>query len=84
MLGKRRRVSAASGPFKKKRPSTQVTEEIKFDFTAREEYLTGFHKRKLHRVKQAQEAAAKRERDERIKARKAVGTVWQCCSNETS
>ena len=73
MLGRRRRTTAVSGPSKRRKSSVPVTEEIKFDFAARHEYLTGFHKRKLQRAKHAQEAAAKREREERLKARKVVG-----------
>ncbi|KAI9693948.1 MAG: hypothetical protein M1822_003219 [Bathelium mastoideum] len=60
------------GPITRKRKVTAV-EEVTFDEAAREEYLTGFHKRKQQRIKHAQEAAAKRERDERIEERKQVG-----------
>ncbi len=59
-------------PLKKKRKSTSAIEEITFDFNAREDYLTGFHKRKLQRVKHAKEEAVKKEREERITARKIV------------
>ena len=58
-------------PLKRKRIAPP--EEINFDFTARHEYLTGFHKRKLQRAKHAQEAAAKKEREDRIEARRIVG-----------
>ena len=47
-------------------------EEITFDDGARTEYLTGFHKRKLLRVKHAQDVAAKRARQERLEMRKMV------------
>lgn len=40
-------------------------EEISFDLSAREEYLTGFHKRKLQRTKAAQEAADRRAKEEK-------------------
>jgi ribosomal RNA-processing protein 17 len=40
-------------------------EEISFDLTARQDYLTGFHKRKVQRTKAAQEAAEKRAKEER-------------------
>ncbi len=59
-------------PPKKKRKSTSAIEEIAFDFNAREDYLTGFHKRKLQRIKRAKEEAAKKEREEKITARKLV------------
>jgi len=73
MLGNRPREKKSSfGPPPKKRKATHAVEEIKFDFDARSDYLTGFHKRKLQRVKTAQEEAAKRERQEKIEARKQV------------
>lgn len=67
---KRRRTDA---PLKRgKRP-----EELLFDGAARQEYLTGFHKRKQARIKHAQEVAAKKEREEKIQQRKEVRlTVW--------
>ena len=55
-----------------KRRKNPAPEEITFDFAAREEYLTGFHKRKLQRIKYAKEEAAKKERKERIEERKSV------------
>ena len=57
-------------PLKRRKVST--VEEISFDATAREEFLTGFHKRKQQRILQAKEQAARREREERIKERKRV------------
>lgn len=59
-------------PPRKRRKTTSATEEITFDFNAREDYLTGFHKRKLQRIKHAKEEATKKEREERITARKIV------------
>ncbi|RFU36144.1 hypothetical protein B7463_g202, partial [Scytalidium lignicola] len=59
-------------PLSKKRKTTSSVEEISFDFSAREDYLTGFHKRKVHRVKMAQEEAAKKDREERIRMRKQL------------
>ena len=72
MLGKRKRGSIATGFFKRKKVSVAGPEEIKFDFSAREDYLTGFHKRKLQRIKHAQEQTAKKEREQKIADRKAV------------
>lgn len=40
-------------------------EEISFDLSARAEYLTGFHKRKVERTKAAQEAAERRAKEEK-------------------
>lgn len=57
----------------KKRKIDHKIEEINFDFGARADYLSGFHKRKVQRAKQAQLEAAKKEREERISLRKQVG-----------
>ncbi|KAH0541922.1 hypothetical protein FGG08_003642 [Glutinoglossum americanum] len=48
------------------------TVEVVFDPSARVEYLTGFHKRKLQRIKHAREEAAKREKSERATERKRL------------
>lgn len=56
----------------KKRKLTHKIEEISFDPISREEYLTGFHKRKLARIKLAQAEAEKKSRDEKIALRKKV------------
>jgi ribosomal RNA-processing protein 17 len=58
-------------PVAKRRKVEQV-EEITFNPEARQEYLTGFHKRKLQRIENARDAAAKREKEERVRARKEV------------
>ena len=65
-------------PPKKKRKTVPTIEEIKFDINAREDYLSGFHKRKLQRAKHAKEEAAKRDREAKIEARKIVGflVLW--------
>lgn len=59
-------------PPAKRRKTKSAIEEISFDFDARADYLTGFHKRKVQRAKQAQEEAAKKAKEERIAARKQV------------
>ena len=71
MLGKRKAIQAMP-PSGKKRKSTSAIEEISFDSSAREDYLTGFHKRKLQRIKHAKEEAAKKEREDKLAARKIV------------
>lgn len=71
MLGKRKAFQAVP-PQRKKRKSTSAIEEISFDFSAREDYLTGFHKRKLQRIKQAKEEAAKKDKEDKLAARKIV------------
>ena len=60
---KRRRVERADQP-----------EELTFDPSARNEYLTGFHKRKEARKEAAREAAIKREKQDRIRERKQVNS----------
>ncbi|KAI1647270.1 nucleolar protein 12-domain-containing protein [Daldinia loculata] len=59
-------------PPPKKRKAQHLIEEIKFDNDARSDYLTGFHKRKLQRIKNAQEQAAQRARQEKIEIRKKI------------
>lgn len=59
-------------PTKRRKTSSTAIAEITFDPSARQEWLTGFHKRKLHRAKQAQEAAEKKARAERIEERRRV------------
>ncbi|KAI5924757.1 nucleolar protein 12-domain-containing protein [Camillea tinctor] len=54
----------------RKRKVHHGVEEIKFDNEARVDYLTGFHKRKVQRAKQAQEQAAKKARQDKIEFRK--------------
>ncbi len=71
MLGKRKTVQTVPPP-RKKRKSASAIEEISFDFSAREDYLTGFHKRKLLRIKHAKEEAAKKDREDKLAARKIV------------
>ncbi|EXJ61294.1 uncharacterized protein A1O5_11851 [Cladophialophora psammophila CBS 110553] len=59
-------------PMKRRRTEPTVVEEITFDPTARREFLTGFHKRKLQKAKQAREAAERRARVERVEERKRL------------
>ncbi|KAK2598961.1 hypothetical protein QQS21_005566 [Conoideocrella luteorostrata] len=72
MFAKPRPKKSPLPPPNKKRKTVSAVEEITFDDGARQEYLTGFHKRKQQRVKIAQEEAAKRAREERLEARKQV------------
>lgn len=75
--------AAMQPPAKRRRLETSSVEAISFDNAARQEYLTGFHKRKLQRAKHAQEAAEKRARLERIeerrKVRQSLLTLWLSC-----
>lgn len=71
MFAKPRPKKSLLPPPPKKRKVFAI-EEISFDNSAREEYLTGFHKRKVQRQKHAQEEAAKTARAEKIEFRKQV------------
>jgi len=59
-------------PSKKRKTAVTAPESITFDPAAREEYLTGFHKRKVARIKLAQEENAKREKEEKVRFRREV------------
>ncbi|KEY67384.1 hypothetical protein S7711_07594 [Stachybotrys chartarum IBT 7711] len=72
MFAKPRAKKSTLPPPNKKRKTTSNIEEINFDNDARQEYLTGFHKRKQQRIKHAQEEAAKKAREERLETRKQV------------
>lgn len=82
-LGKRKIFQAVPPPRKKQRSASAI-EEISFDFSAREDYLTGFHKRKLLRIKHAKEEAAKKDREEKLAARKIVrfNILLRPCSSD--
>ncbi|KAJ5915501.1 Protein required for cell viability Rrp17 [Penicillium verhagenii] len=51
--------------FPKKRKLTPKVEEVNFDSDARQEWLTGFHKRKVQRAKEAQEVAIEKMKEEK-------------------
>ena len=68
---------------RRKAPSTNV-EEIRFDPEARQEYLSGFHKRKLQRIKHAQALAAKKQRAEKIEQRRKASLALILGSIERS
>ncbi|KAI9158786.1 Ribosomal RNA-processing protein [Paramyrothecium foliicola] len=72
MFAKPRPKKSPLPPPSKKRKTTFAIEEISFDNDARQEYLTGFHKRKLQRKKHAQEEAAKRAHQEKLDMRKQI------------
>ncbi|ODA77395.1 hypothetical protein RJ55_07024 [Drechmeria coniospora] len=72
MVAKQRGNRLASAPPSKRRKINSAVEEVSFDFDARHEYLTGFHKRKQQRIKHAQEQAAKQARQEKLEARKQL------------
>lgn len=55
---------------KRRKTDSKAIEEINFDPDARQDYLSGFHKRKLQRAKHAQQVAEKKARQERIEQRR--------------
>jgi len=57
---------------KRRKLAISAVQEITFDPDAREEYLTGFHKRKLQRAKHAQQIAEKKAREERKEHRRKI------------
>lgn len=59
-------------PSSKRRKLNPVPEAIVFDASAREEYLTGFRKRKQARIRRAQEQAAKIKKEERDRERREL------------
>ncbi|KAF8930364.1 hypothetical protein BGZ58_008281 [Dissophora ornata] len=64
-------LSSGSEVYAKKRKARQdQLAEVTFDPDARKEYLTGFHKRKVHRQNVAREIAKKKEHEEKLEARK--------------
>ena len=73
----RRHIPAVVPPPKKRRKVNPKIEEITFNPTDRQDYLSGFHKRKVQRQKQAQAEAIKRGREEKLAARKTVCTFLQ-------
>jgi ribosomal RNA-processing protein 17 len=77
MFAKPRPKKSILPPPSKKRKMTAAVEEVNFDFEARQEYLTGFHKRKQQRIKNAQEEAAKRARQEKLELRKQVRQIFK-------
>ncbi|KAJ5634129.1 hypothetical protein N7528_001971 [Penicillium herquei] len=60
------------GLYPKKRKLAPKVEEVTFDSDARHEFLTGFHKRKVQRMKHAQEVAVNRAREEKRQDRKRL------------
>ncbi|KAL4881399.1 nucleolar protein 12-domain-containing protein [Aspergillus karnatakaensis] len=60
------------GAFSKKRKLNSRVEEITFDDTAREQFLTGFRRRKQQRIKHAQEVAAQKAREAKREDRKRM------------
>ncbi|KAK5113914.1 hypothetical protein LTR85_010447 [Meristemomyces frigidus] len=58
--------------FKRRKLDSKQVEEITFDPSARQEYLTGFHKRKVARKETAREQAIKREKEERVTQRQQI------------
>ncbi|KAH9944678.1 nucleolar protein 12-domain-containing protein [Amylocystis lapponica] len=54
----------------KKRAKREQIKEVVFDDSARREFLTGFHKRKLQKKEDAKKKAIEREKQERLESRR--------------
>ena len=52
--------------------NAKAVEAISFDFDARQEYLSGFHKRKVQRAEHGRELAQRKEKEAVVQARKEV------------
>lgn len=74
---RKRKLSILPTHGNKRRKEDYTVQEIKFDPSAREDYLTGFHKRKLQRIKHAKEEAIKKEREAKIEARRVVCHIYR-------
>lgn len=57
-------------------------EEVKFDPSARQDYLSGFHKRKQARIQHAQKVAAEKAREAKIEERKQVNYLIKIQAGE--
>lgn len=55
-----------------KRKRFNQPEEIAFDFSARQDYLTGFHKRKLERAKHALDISIRKAKEIKLETRRQV------------
>ncbi|KAF2221800.1 nucleolar protein 12-domain-containing protein [Elsinoe ampelina] len=55
-----------------KRRKVEPVEQVTFDPDARQEYLTGYHKRKVQRANHAREIAQKKDREEKIVNRREL------------
>jgi ribosomal RNA-processing protein 17 len=72
----KRSVLATATRVSKKRKTDHKIQEITFDNDSRADYLTGFHKRKVARAKQAKAEAEKKEKEEKIQIRKQVSRFF--------
>jgi ribosomal RNA-processing protein 17 len=66
------RVTKRPPPSKVKPIKAPKTLELTFDAGARQDYLTGFSKRKKARAQAARESAEAKEKEERVRERRAV------------
>lgn len=64
-------------PFKRRKiaPLSSQPAELTFDPSARQEYLSGFSKRKTARKEHAREQAIKRDKEEKVKERAQVRSI---------
>ncbi|KAI5969922.1 hypothetical protein CANMA_000962 [Candida margitis] len=72
MVRHNRQILTAGKNYAEKQAKKHAVNEVTFDKESREEYLTGFHKRKLQRKKKAQEYIKEQDRLARIQERKQL------------
>ncbi|KAG5417468.1 hypothetical protein I9W82_005102 [Candida metapsilosis] len=72
MVRHNRQILTAGKNYAEKQAKKHAVNEVTFDKESRQEYLTGFHKRKLQRQKKAQEYNKEQERLARIEERKQL------------
>ncbi|KAI5958064.1 hypothetical protein KGF57_002872 [Candida theae] len=72
MVRHNRQILTSGKNYAEKQAKKHAVNEVTFDKQSREEYLTGFHKRKLQRQKKAQEYNKEQERLARIEERKQI------------
>ncbi|CCE85472.1 Piso0_005069 [Millerozyma farinosa CBS 7064] len=71
-ISSNRRILTRGKDYANKRAKNFSVEELTFDKSSREDFLTGFHKRKLQRQKHAQEQIQEQERLARIEERRKM------------
>lgn len=71
-ISSNRRILTKGKDYANRRAKKFGVEELTFDKSAREDFLTGFHKRKLQRQKHAQEQIQEQERLARIEERRRI------------
>lgn len=66
---------ASTAPPAKRRKIVSTIDHVTYDPAARQEYLSGFRKRKQQRIKEAQKLAKEKDRLQKIEDRRAVSDI---------